>query len=84
MTKVKKRSSKCSQIQNWMTVSKHWGDTSRHKDLNFAFANHGEEGEIYPLTFIEIVKVQSKDQELKVYYKKECNNAKKIYMSSAS
>jgi hypothetical protein len=47
MTKVKKRSSKCSQRQSWMTVSKHWCnleiDTDKHKDLNFTFANHGEE-----------------------------------------
>jgi hypothetical protein len=43
MIKVKKRSSKCSQRQSWMTVSKHWCnleiDTNKHKDLNFAFAN---------------------------------------------
>jgi hypothetical protein len=41
MTKVKKRSSKRSQRQRWMTVSKHWCnleiDTNKHKDLNFAF-----------------------------------------------
>jgi hypothetical protein len=34
-----------------MTVSKHWCnleiDTNKHKDINFAFANHGEEDEIY-------------------------------------
>jgi hypothetical protein len=63
MMKVKKRSSKCSQRQSWMTVSKHWcnleKDTIKHKDLNFAFANHGEEDEIYPLTTIE--EAQRKD-----------------------
>jgi hypothetical protein len=57
MTKVKKRSSKRSQRQNWMTVSKHWCnleiDTNKHEDLNFAFANHREEDEIYPLTTID-------------------------------
>jgi hypothetical protein len=53
-----------------MTVSQHWCnlaiDTNKLKDLNFAFANHGEEDEIYPLTTIEIAKAQRKDQELKV------------------
>jgi hypothetical protein len=34
------------------------------------FANHGEEDEIYPLTTIEIAEAQRKNQELKVYYKK--------------
>ncbi len=54
-----------------MTVSKHWRnleiDTNKHKDLNFAFANNGEEDEIYPLTTIEIAEAQRKDQELKAY-----------------
>jgi hypothetical protein len=72
MTKVK--SSKCSQIHNWMAVSKHWYnleiDTNKHKDLNFAFANPGEEDEIYLLTTIEIAETQSKDQELKVCFEK--------------
>ncbi len=62
MTKGKKRSSKCSQRQRWITVSKHWCnlelDTENPKDLNFAFANHGEEDEIYPLTTIEIAEAQ--------------------------
>ncbi len=74
MMKVKKRSSKRSQRQSWITVSKHWCnleiDTNKHKGLNFTFANHGEEDEIYPFTTIEIAEAQSKDQELKVYYKK--------------
>ena len=34
------------------------------------FAHHKEEDEIYPLTIIEIAVAQRKDQELKVYYKK--------------
>jgi hypothetical protein len=33
-------------------------------------ANHGEEDEINPLTMIEIAKAPQKDQELKIYYKK--------------
>ena len=69
LTKVRRRSSKCSQRHNWMTVSKHWRnleiDTNKSKDLNFAFANHGEEDEIYPLTTIEIADAQRKDQELR-------------------
>ncbi len=48
-----------------MTVSKHWCnleiDTNKPKDLNFVFANHGEEDEIYPLTTIEIAEAQHKD-----------------------
>jgi hypothetical protein len=56
-----------------MTVSKHWCnlgiDTNKPEDLNFAFANHRQEDEIYPFTTIEIAETQCKDQELKVYYK---------------
>jgi hypothetical protein len=78
MTKV--RNSKCSQRQNWMAISKHWCnleiDTSKHEDLNFVFANHGEEDEIYPLTTIEIAEAQHKDQELKVHFKKNAPKPK--------
>jgi hypothetical protein len=67
LTKVKKISSKRSQRQSWMAVSKHWCnlkiDTNKPKDLNFAFANHREEEEIYPLTTIEIAEAQHKDRE---------------------
>jgi hypothetical protein len=81
MTKVKKRSSNRSQKQSWVTVSKHWCNleiyTGKHKDLKFAFANHGEEDEIYHLTTIEIAEAQLKDQELKVYYKKDAIMPKK-------
>jgi hypothetical protein len=81
MMKVKKRSSKRSQRQSWMTVSKHWCnpeiDTNKPKDLNFAFANHGEEDEICPLTTVEIAEAQQKDQELKVYFKKNARMPKK-------
>jgi hypothetical protein len=79
LTKV--RSFQSSQRQNWMTVSKHWCnlniDTHKPKDLNFAFAIHGEEEEIYPLSTIEIAEAQRKDQELKVYYKKNDRMSKK-------
>jgi hypothetical protein len=50
--------------------------------LNFAFANHGEEDEIYPLTTIEIAEAQRKDQELKVHYKKNAIMPKRIYVFS--
>ncbi len=40
------------------------------------FANHGEEDEIYPLTTIEIAEAQCKDQELKVYFKKNAKTPK--------
>jgi hypothetical protein len=64
-----------------MTASKHWCnlgiDTTKLEDLNFAFANHGEEDEIYSLTTIEIAKAQHKDRELKVYYKKNATMPKK-------
>jgi hypothetical protein len=63
LTKIKRRSFKSHQRQSWMTVSKHWCnlgiDTNKPEDLNFAFANHGEEDEIYPLTStIEIAQAQ--------------------------
>jgi hypothetical protein len=80
LTKVKWRSSKCSQRQSWVTVSKHWCyleiDTNKPEDLHFLFANHGEEDEIYPLTTIEIAEAQRKNQELKVYYKKNARMPK--------
>jgi hypothetical protein len=81
MTKVKKRRLKRSQEQSWMTVLKHWCnleiDTNKHDYLNFAFAYHREEDEIYPLTTIEIPEAQRKDQELKAYYKKNAIMPKK-------
>jgi hypothetical protein len=81
VTKVKKRISKHSQRQSWMTVSKHWCnleiDTNQSKDLNFAFANHREEDEIYPLTTIKIAEAQCKDQESKAYFKKNARMSKK-------
>jgi hypothetical protein len=81
LTKVKKGSSKRSQRQSWITVSKHWCnleiDTNKPEDLNFAFANHGEEDEIYPTTTIEITEAQCKEQELKAYFKKNARMPKK-------
>ncbi len=81
MTKVKRKSFKSSQRQNWIAVSKDWCnlgiDTNKLKDLNFAFANHGEEDEIYSLTTIEIAEAQHKDQELKGYYKKNARMPRK-------
>jgi hypothetical protein len=65
-----------------MAVSNHWCNldininTNKHKDLNFVFANHGEEEEINPLTTIEIAEAQCKDQELKVYLKKNAKTPK--------
>jgi hypothetical protein len=56
LKKVRRKSSKRSQRKSWMTVSKHWCnlelDTDKPKDLNFVFANHKEEDEIYPFTTI--------------------------------
>jgi hypothetical protein len=65
--KLKKRSK-----TNWLAVSKHWckletDDTTKHKDWDLVFANHGEEDKIYHLTTIEIAEAQQKDQNLKIY-----------------
>jgi hypothetical protein len=64
-----------------MTVSKNWfkldidsdnldSYTDKHNDWNLVFAHHEEEDGIYPLTLTKIVNAQRKDQELKVYFKK--------------
>jgi hypothetical protein len=54
-----------------MSVSKHWCnleiDTHKLEDLNFAFANHGEEEEIYPLTTIEIAEAMARGNVRYVY-----------------
>jgi hypothetical protein len=42
--------------------------------------DHGEEDEISPLTTIEIAEAQQKDQELKVYFKKETTTQKRMYI----
>jgi hypothetical protein len=61
-----------------MAVSKHWCklevDTNKHEDLNLAFANHGEEDEIHPLTTIS--KSITKKQDLKVYSKQNMKTPK--------
>ncbi len=44
--------------------------TDKNDDWNLMFAHHKEEDGIYPLTLIEIADAQRKDQELKVYFKK--------------
>jgi hypothetical protein len=78
---TKVRNKKSCQRQNWMTVSKNWWKldidsdnldsyTDRHDDWNLVFAHHKEEDKIYPLTLTEIADAQCKDQDLKVYYKK--------------
>jgi hypothetical protein len=78
-TKVKNKQSR--QRQNWMKVSKNWCKldidsdnldlyTDKHDDWILVFAHHIEEDEIYPITIIEIADAQCKDQEQKVYYKK--------------
>jgi hypothetical protein len=60
-----------------MVVSKHWcqseRDTNKHEDLNLV---HREEDKLYPLTTIEIAKVQQNNRELKVYYKQNAKTPK--------
>ena len=59
--------------KNWMILAKCWcaveisHDNSSKKytlDLNHAFANHSDEGDIYPLTVREISEEQIKDKDL--------------------
>ncbi len=57
--------------------------TNKHDDWNLVFAYHKEEDEIYPLTLTEIAGAQCKDQELKVYFKKNEKNATKGCRSSS-
>jgi hypothetical protein len=87
-TKVRNKQS--HQRQNWMTVSKNWCKldidsdnldtyTDKHNDWNLMFAHHEEEDEIYPITLKEIADAQRKDQELKVYFKKNAECHKRIY-----
>ncbi len=66
-----------------MTVSKNWCEldidinTKKPKFLNCVFENHREEDEKYTLTTIEIAETECKDQELKVYFKKNAKTPKK-------
>ncbi len=75
-TKVRNNSRK---RQCWMSVSKNWckldienldSYTDKHNDWNLVFAHQEEEDKIYPLMLTEIADAQRKDQELKVYFKK--------------
>jgi hypothetical protein len=86
MTKVRNR--KSCQRQSWMTVLKNWckpnidsdildSCTDKHDDWNLVFAHHKEEDKIYPLTLTEIADAQHKDQELKVYFKKNAKMPQK-------
>jgi hypothetical protein len=79
MTKVRNKQS--YQRQCWMTVLKNWckldinsdnldSYTDKHDDWNLVFAHHKEEDKLYPLTLTEIADGPLKDQELKVYFKK--------------
>jgi hypothetical protein len=71
-----------------MTVLKNWCEldidsdnldslTDKHNNWNLVFAHHEEEEEVYPLTSTEIADAQRKDQELKVYFKKNANMLQK-------
>jgi hypothetical protein len=71
-----------------MTISKNWckldidsdnldSYTNKHDDWNLVFSHHKEEEEIYPLTLAEIAETQRKDQELKVYFKKNAKMSQK-------
>jgi hypothetical protein len=71
-----------------MTVSKNWCEldidsdnldsyTDKHDDWNLVFAHHKEEDKIYSLTLTEIADAQRKDQELKVYYRKNAKMPQK-------
>jgi hypothetical protein len=88
------RNSKSHQKQSWMTVSKNWckldidsdnldSYTDKHDNWNLVFAHHKEENKIYPLTLTEIADAQRKDQELKVYFKKNAKMPQKEYRSSS-
>ncbi len=78
MTKVRNNS---HQRQCWMTALKNWCEldidsdnldsyTDKHNDWNLVFAHHKEKEKIYSLTLTEIADAQRKDQEQKVYFKK--------------
>ncbi len=90
-TKVRNNS---HQKQCWMTVSKQWckldvdsdnldSYTDKHDDWNLVFAHHKKENEIYPLTLTEIADAQCRDQELKVYFKKNAKMPQKRYRFSS-
>jgi hypothetical protein len=85
---MKVRNKKSYQRQCWMTVSRNWSGldidsdnldsyTDKHDAWNLVFAHHKEEDKIYPLTLTEIADAQRKDQELKVYFKKNAKMPQK-------
>ncbi len=51
--------------------------TNKHDDWNLVFAHHKEEDKMYPFTLTEIADAQHKDQELKVYFKKNAKMPQK-------
>jgi hypothetical protein len=76
-----------------MTVLKKWCElnidsgnldsyTNKHNDWNLVFVHHEEEDKIYPLTLTKIVDAQRKNQELKVYFKKNAKMSQKYGSSS--
>jgi hypothetical protein len=85
MMKVRNNS---HQRQCSMTVLKNWCElvidsnnldsyTNKHDNWNLVFAHHIEEDEIFPLTLTKIADAQRKDQELKVYFKKNAKMPQK-------
>jgi hypothetical protein len=71
-----------------MTISNKWckldidsdnldSYTDKHNDWNLVFAHHEEEDKKNSLTLTKIADAQRKDQELKVYFKKNAKNATK-------
>jgi hypothetical protein len=57
--------------------------TNNHDDWNLVFAHCKEEDKIYPLTLTEIADAQRKDQELKVYFKKNAKMPTQGFRSSS-
>jgi hypothetical protein len=61
-------------LKNWCELEINSGNldsyTNKHDDWNLGFAHHEEEDKVCPLTLTEIADAQCKDQELKVYFKK--------------
>ncbi len=77
------------QRQCWMTISKNWckldidsdnldSYTNKHNDWNLVFAHHKEEDKIHHLTLTKIADAQRKDQELKIYFKKNATMPQKV------
>jgi hypothetical protein len=52
--------------------------TDKHDVWNLVFAHRKEEDKIYPLTLTEIADAHGKDQEIKVYFKKNAKSHKRI------